>query len=282
MADKTIDILLNFQPGTSRQATRRLDEVVKGLKKVEDQANRTREKMQKLADVGNRMALLGGAIVAPFALAMKKYVDSAKETEPTSKRLVELSKKWEESQVRIGRVTAELVLPAMEKALVIVDKIAAFAEQNPGAIKAALGIGATLVVLGGLISTTAQVVSTLATIQGLAAGFAASGVAAGGAAGGAGALASLTPILMAVMTNPLTWAIAALVLIKPIMNWLLGTDQTWADIRDTGYKALVLIGYGIDKVIRGIGAFTGNPFSPYVKKSVSPSVPLAESVILYS
>jgi len=258
---KEIDILLNFEPGTSRLATKRINDVVTGLKQIEKQENIIREKMEKLANVGNKMALVGGAILAPFALAMKKYTDTAKDTEPTSKRLVELSKKWEESQVRIGRVTAEIVLPTLEKALVIVDKIAAFAEKNPGAIKAALGIGATLVVLGGLISTTAQVVSTLATIQGLAAGFAsanAAGIAGVGGAGGAGMLAGLTPILTAVLTNPLTWAVAALVLIKPLMNYLLGTNQTWEDIRNTGYQALVLIGYGIDKLLRGIGGFFAN------------------------
>ena len=265
MPDRTIDILLNFQAGNSRQATNRVNELVTGLKQVEQQAYKTRASMEKIANIGNKMAFVGGAIIAPFALAMKKYLDTAKETEPTSKRLVELGKKWEESQVRIGRVTAEIVLPTLEKALVIVDKIAAFAEKNPDAIKAALGIGGTLVVLGGLLSTTATIVSTLATIQGLAAGFVganAAGLAgvgaAGAGAGGAGMLAGLAPILLAVLTNPLTWAIAALVLIKPLMNYLLGTNQTWADIAATGHKALIIIGYYIDRLITSIGSFFAN------------------------
>ncbi|MBZ4284027.1 hypothetical protein LAJ55_14570, partial [Streptococcus pneumoniae] len=59
--------------------------------------------------------------------------------------------------------------------------------------------------------------STLATIQGL---FASAGLAATGAAGGAaggGIAAAIGPAMLAVMTNPLTWAVAGLVLIKPIM-----------------------------------------------------------------
>ena len=79
------------------------------------------------------------------------------------------SERWEASQVRLGKIVTEVLLPYLEKALDIVDKITAIAEANPGAVKAALGIGGTLVVLGGMLSTAASIVSTIATVQGLAA-----------------------------------------------------------------------------------------------------------------
>jgi len=232
------------------------------LQQIEAQANKTREKMEKLAQVGNKMALVGGAILTPFALAMKKYIEATKETEPNAQRIVELGQRWEQSQVRIGRVTAEILLPAMEKALNIIDQITAFAEKNPGAIKAALGIGGTLVVLGGMLSTAASIVSTIATVQGLLAGV---GIGGGAAAGGTAITSAITAalpavgtMLLGILTSPLTWAIAALFLVKPIMNWLLGTNQTWADIGETGRKALILIGYGIDKILKGVGAYFAN------------------------
>jgi hypothetical protein len=60
------------------------------------------------------------------------------------------------------------------------------------------------------------------------------------------------------MTNPLTWAIAGLILIKPIINYLLGTNQTWADIAETGRKALILVGYGISTVLKAVGGWFSN------------------------
>jgi hypothetical protein len=244
--------------------------LAKSMKAAAEQANRTRERMEKLVQVGNRIAVAGAAMLAPFGIAINKYLESQKAIEAgggkmdeNARRMVELSQRWAASQERVGRVATEIILPYLEKALNLVDKIATFAEQHPDAVKAAFSIGASMVVIGGALSTVGTIVSTLATIKGL---FAGAGLVSGAtsAAGGAGMLAGLTPVLMAVMSNPLTWAVAALVLIKPIMNWLLGTNQTWADIANTGKQALILIGYGIDKLLRGMSGFfqsIGNVFN---------------------
>jgi hypothetical protein len=251
MTSRTIDLNLELE---TKKTNVGAQTTVKSLKDIETQANRTREKMEKLANVGTKLALLGGAITAPFILAMKKYVDTAGETESTSKKLVELGKKWEDSQVRIGRVTAEIVLPALEQALDIVDKVADFAEKNPGMVKAALGIGGTLVVVGGLLTMTAQIVSTLATIQGLAAG---SGIALGGgtaAAGGAasaGALAALAPAIVAAFA---AWAGANLGLI--IANGLTGQSYTMTDLANTAKLVLALNAKGLDQIIGWFGGKT--------------------------
>lgn len=256
MATKTIDIILDLQPapGSVTRTEKGILKIQKGLQDIEKQANRTREKMEKLANVGNKLALVGGAIVAPFALAMKKYVDATKETEPTSKRLVELSKKWEDSQIRIGRVTAEILLPTLEKTLDVVDKIAAFAEENPGAIKAAVGIGGTLVVLGGLLSTTAQIVSTIATVQGLAAGWTAAnattlaGITVGGAGAAGGASAGAIGTAVAGALTPVLVGAAALAIGgevgRRLTNALLGTNTTWKDIGVTVKQLLFIAGEG--------------------------------------
>ena len=237
MATKTIDLLLNMeaQNGAGVKA------LANGLKDVEQQANRTRESMEKLSRIGRGLAVTGAAITAPFMLAMKKYIDTAKETEPTSRKILELNKRWEESQVRIGRVTAEVLLPAMEKALDVVDKITAFAEKNPGAVKAALGIGGTLVILGGMLTTAASIVSSIATIQGLAAsaGIAGTTSLAGLAPAIASAIAAAAPFL----------AIAAAVALaaeatRQILNWALGTNTTWADIGTTVKQLLFIAAEG--------------------------------------
>ena len=258
MTTRTIDLILNLDAKKTGQGAA---VAVKSLKQIEEQANKTREKMEKLAQVGTKMALLGGAITAPFILAMKKYVDTAKDTEPISKRLVDLNKKWEESQVRLGRVTAEIVVPLLEKAFGYLEKIIKFAEENPGVVQAALTIGSTLVILGGLIATTAQLVSTVATIQGLAAS-AGLALGGGGAAGGAAAaggvltVASLTTLLSTIFTTVVIPALALAVggqIGLGLGNALAGTNQTWGDILETLRILGELFKYGFMQLVTAIG-----------------------------
>jgi len=254
MADnrKEIDVIFN-QKSAGTGAAKTVD----ALKQVEAQANRTREKMEKLANVGSKLALAGGAIVAPFALAMKKYVDTAKDTEPISKRLVELNKKWEDSQVRLGRVTAEIVLPALEKAMNYLDKIIAFSEANPGVVQAALTIGGTLVALGAVLTGIAQVASTVATIQGLlaSAGIAsAGGAAAGGAAAGGAVTATF---LSSVIVPAVALAIGGQIGLW-FGNWLIGTNQTWGDIWNTVKMLPTVVSYGMKLVGQDIARFASS------------------------
>lgn len=268
MATRTIELLLEMNPDNAslNNTAKGVKKVEKSLKDVEAQANRTRERMEKIAQVGNRLALVGSAITAPFILAMKKYVDTAGETEGTSKRIVELGKRWEESQVRIGRVTAEIVLPALEKALDVVDKVAAFAEKNPGAIKAAVGIGGTLVVLGGLLSTAASIVSTIATVQGVAASFGI-GTAATTAAATTGTAAltaggigtAVTTGITAFLSSPAFLALLVLAAAegtRQIFNAVTGQNQTWADIGKTLGQLLILSAEGWDIILGFFGADT--------------------------
>ena len=250
------------------------------LKRAGDQANRTREKMEKLQQVGNRIALVGGAIIAPFALAMGKYLEQQKAIEASGGKMeasavamIELQKEWATAQGEIGKVATEILLPYLRDALDLVKQIAAFAKEHPGAVKAALGIGASLVVLGGMLSTAASIVSTIATVQGLAAGaglLGGGGAAAGGvAAAGGGATAiigAITPAIVAAVPA-IVLGFSALLggnLGLWIGNALAGTNQTWADIGNTvkmifimagwGWKLLFQnIGSGISKLLNGVG-----------------------------
>jgi len=246
--------------------------LAKSLKKAEEQANRTREKMEKMAQVGSRLAMAGAAITAPFLVAMKKYADTAGENEETSKRLVELSRRWEESQVRLGRVTAEILLPTLERAMDIVEKIAAFAEKNPGAIKAALGIGATLTVLGGMLVTASQIVSTIATVQGIAASFGIGGSAATAAAGGALSATGIGAAVASAITTAAPFvAIAAAVAIaaeatRQTVNAITGQEQSWGDIGHTVKLLAVMAAEGWDIIIGFLGGETN--FSAAVAKAL--------------
>ena len=256
--------------------------LAKSLKAAQDQANKTRERMEKLVQVGSRLAMAGAAIVAPFALSVNKYLDAQKKLEANgetmdenARRMVALQERWAASQERIGKVATEILLPYLEKALNLVDKIAAFSEKHPDAVKAALGIGASMVLIGGALSTVGSIVGTLATIQGLFAGAGAAGGTGAITAAISGAIPAILTGITAILASPLTWAVAALALTVPIMNWLLGTNQTWKEIGENGKKALIIIGYGVDKLLRGIGGF----FSSMGAKIWDGLVRLATSVV---
>lgn len=278
MTTRIIDILLNLHAnkGNADKTVKGVVQLEAALKKVEAQAQKTREKMEKLSQVGNRIAATGALIVAPFALAVNKYLESQKavvanggKMEANAAALVQLQKEWADAQIEVGKVATEILLPYLRQAVDLVGKIAAFAKEHPDAVKAALGIGASMVVIGGALSTVGSIVSTLATIQGL---FAGAGLAAAGgggaAAGGAGISAAMGTALLAVMTNPLTWAVAGLILVKPIMNYLLGTNQTWKDIAETGRRLLFISTEGwrmifakVGEWLRGLGTAIGNGFA---------------------
>lgn len=273
---RTIDVLLRLKPDDkSLTATEKaLLAQAQALKKVEEQANRTREKMDKLAQVGAKLAVVGAAITAPFVLSMNKYVAAAQEAakvnggqlEPTARRLAELSAQWEQSQARLGKVTAQIVLPALEKGAVVLEKVISFAEKNPGLVQAALTIGTTLVVLGGLITTTAQLVSTVATIQGLAASAGLASVGGGAAVGAGGAAAAAGGGAAAAVTAGVTAAIPAIVsafalwiggnIGKFIGEALTGQATTWDEIALTAKRILVLDAEALDRILAWLGLST--------------------------
>jgi hypothetical protein len=156
---------------------------------LQTQANKTREQMEKFAQVGSRVAMLGAAITAPLVLSLKSYVDKFKESEPLAKRMADNQARFADVSERIGRVLASEILPFLEQAADVADRLADFVEANPWVAKAAMSVGALLTVGGGLIMAVSQIAGTIATIQGLGAGsaLAGGGAAAGAAAGGAGA-----------------------------------------------------------------------------------------------
>lgn len=257
ITQKVVDVLFNTKSNPAGA-----NGVVSALQKIEIQADRTQRAMQSMGRAGTTMMAAGASILAPMILAVKKYKDTMGETEPTSARLVALSERWEASQVRIGRVIATEVLPSLEKAMDIVEKIVAWSEENPGAIGNWLEIGTALVVLGGIVKVVSATIGTLAGIVkavsfigGLFGGSTAAatgGAATATAATGGVTMAGITALLM----NPAMWLVAAtaflLVGIRPLMNWLMGTNQTWKDIATTAQRILILAGIGFETVVTSL------------------------------
>ena len=107
--------------------------------------------------MGLQVAAAGGAIVAPLALAARAYIQQAGEAESSSRRWNEAMQDIQQSQIQVGRVVAQQILPLLEKAADLSEKIAQFVEDNPDVVKAALAVGGSLVVVGGLVSAVGQI-----------------------------------------------------------------------------------------------------------------------------
>lgn len=233
--------------------------LAKSLENAKKRAEQLKNQMEKIQMVGNNMAIAGATVLAPFVMAANKYVTAMGDSEETSARMLETQKKWEQIQVRIGRVAAEQILPFLEKALDLADGIAAFAEAHPDAVKAAIAIGGSLVVVGGFLSVAATIVKTLSTVGLLAQTAGAfSAVGASGAVAGGGLSASISAGIAAAapyLATALAVGIAA-ELTRVLMNGLLGTNQTWADIGKNFERLLVISGEGWDGIFTWLGMDT--------------------------
>lgn len=193
MADeRTLRALLRF--GIKREdideAKRGIRDVEGLLKDVERQMDRLSQAGEKISSVGMRLTAFGAAISGPFVLAARSYVQYAGQADEYSRRWLAATEDLEQSTIRIGRVAAEQLLPFLESAADLMERVAQFAEDNPGAIKAAVAIGGGATALGTLATTVGQLAVTVGAVGKIVAGLGLTGggaAAAGGAAGTAGA-----------------------------------------------------------------------------------------------
>jgi hypothetical protein len=87
MAEETVRINLDFE--TTGNAPESANKLTRSLQDVEKQANKTREQMQRLSQVGMQLAGVGAAITGPFLLAMKKWYDTASKGDGERKDAIE-------------------------------------------------------------------------------------------------------------------------------------------------------------------------------------------------
>lgn len=176
---------------------------IKKIDEVKKHMNGLREQAEKLQSVGMAIGAPSAAVLGGLTLAAKKYVDSQKDTEKVSKRILELQKQGEEITIRIGRIVASEALPFLEKAAQLAEKVAAFAEKHPEIIAAALKISAAGVVVGGGIGLAAQGMKIAGSVGSLAAeniaggSAAAAARAAAGGAAGASLMSAIVPVVVA-------------------------------------------------------------------------------------
>jgi hypothetical protein len=167
MADKELNARLRFtQEGVDKTAAD-VGKLNRNLEETRKAAQKAAEQAEKISYIGMRIGATGASLMAPFLLASRTYLQNAGLAEQTSRRWIAATQDFERAQIRVGRVAAQQVLPLLEKAANLSGKIARLAEEHPELVKAALGVGGTLVAAGAAVAAVGQVAGTIARLQAL-------------------------------------------------------------------------------------------------------------------
>ena len=233
------------------------------IKEVQAQMNGLREKAEKLQTVGMALVMPSAAVIGAASLAMSKYVAARGEEETTARRILESGKRFEEVQIRIGRVIAGTTLPFLEKAADLAEKLANFAESHPEIIDAALKIAGAGVVAGGgirLFDQGLRVAGSFGSVLApqLAGGTAeAAAKAAGGAGTGGAGIAGLSATALPVAVTAAALAIGGLIGkgIGDYINKALG-QETEDNPLATAMKAWALPGQAMALKLQELGVIS--------------------------
>ncbi|MBN1815046.1 MAG: hypothetical protein JXA14_24645 [Anaerolineae bacterium] len=164
--ERTLRAILRFgiQKKDVAEAKKGVKEVEKSLKSTEEQMRKLRESGEQLTSVGLRLAAFGAAVSGPFVLAARSYVQYAGQADTYSRRWLAATGDLEQAQIRIGRVAARELVPALELAADLADKASRFVEHHPEIIRAALLIGGATAGASALLSVGGQLQSVIGTL----------------------------------------------------------------------------------------------------------------------
>lgn len=194
-------------------AAARMELLEKRTRLVNAEVEKLKRNAGALQQISASIAGAGALIAGPFVAAALAYTSQAGRAEETSRKWGRTTAQIADAYQDVGRVAARTLLPLLERAADLAEVVARLAEQHPGAVAAALGIGGGLLALGTLGTIAAQGIRLYADVKLLGAAalqnvaadkmLAAAGLQSGGA--GAGGLGSL-----ALFAGPAGLAAAAL------------------------------------------------------------------------
>lgn len=164
------------------------DEVTKSIKKIPDASALAAKALRRNAALMSKelrelkeaagfiktaadpLFKFGVAGFAAISLSAKNYIDNTKESNAITKEWAASSQKVQDAQMRIGKVSAEAILPLYEKLADIASKAADFAEKHPGVIEGGLKASIVAAGLGGIGLLVAKGITLYADIKMIAVG----------------------------------------------------------------------------------------------------------------
>lgn len=141
---------------------RKMDDLTKkAMRDVDKKFSQTRREIEKLnraaaglGRVGVGLSAAGGAVIGAYTLSAKNYVDYIEKAgiknDEVANRWLAATKKIESAQLSIGQATATALLPYLEQAAGLIEKIATAVQQNPEAVKNFLQVAGAASILGAI------------------------------------------------------------------------------------------------------------------------------------
>jgi hypothetical protein len=137
--------------------------------------------------VGIRLAAIGAVMSGAILKGAKDYVSAVGMGSSVSRSWQASTLQLQEAYTKIGGVFATVLLPVMQKAADLADKIASFFQKNPDLAKLAVGAAGAATVVGGTALAVVQGAKTITAIQTIGTALGIGGGVAGGAATAAAA-----------------------------------------------------------------------------------------------
>jgi len=156
---------LNFMANkaSAKETIRTIDDVRKATDGIglsaqlaEIKYERLLNQVEKMRDVSAKLSNIGNFVGAPLISYAKQYLDSVGYTTIASQKWMDANKKIEDSYLRIGKIAAETLVPLLEKAADLAEKVSKFAEENPEIVEGALKISLALMAASKALGVAAN------------------------------------------------------------------------------------------------------------------------------
>jgi hypothetical protein len=146
-----------FNPKPVENYNERLRETTKEFRSL-------RMAARELGQVGAVFSMVGGLLTAGIVADANNYVKTVGRINQESAQWLATQEGIKKSNLEIGKVAAEAMLPAMKTAAEFMKDIADTLKQNPWMIEAALYVGGAMTAIGVAISVVSQVTRVISVI----------------------------------------------------------------------------------------------------------------------
>lgn len=137
------------------------DDIINAAELMEKKFQAARAEAQALSQtasqigrIGAVLTAAGAAIVGGIALSAGQYVSFVEKAgiqgDETADRWIAATKRVQNAQLNLGEASAQVLLPVYEKAAELAEKAAAFVQENPDLVRAALNTGLVVATLGAV------------------------------------------------------------------------------------------------------------------------------------
>jgi hypothetical protein len=167
MPDQEVEYLikLGIDKTTANEAVKGIDSMRKGIEAATKSTDTMISKGRQISRIGGEMAIVGGLISAPFIAAANVYIEKYKGIETAANNYTAAQAKQTEATASLGRVAATALVPIMNQAADVTQKIADFASAHPDLVSTGLNIGAFLISGGAALLMAGQLAGTYSRLS---------------------------------------------------------------------------------------------------------------------